>query len=89
MLQDHQMNDLAGISKNVSQLFFETPSISTYRVLHIFPDTMFPVLKLFLIVLGTSDERMLYWLDLGDYFDVLYIVVTYLVQELYQKTWKL
>ena len=51
---------------------------------------MFPVLKLFLIVLGTSDERMLYWLDLGDdYFDVLYIVVTYLVQELYQKTWKL
>ena len=59
-----------------------------YRVLHIFPDTMFPVLKLFLIVLGTSDERMLYWLDLGDYFDVLYIVVTYLVQALYQKTWK-
>ena len=60
-----------------------------YRVLHIFPDTIFPVLKLFLIVLGTSDERMLYWLDLGDYFAVLYIVVTYLVQELYQKTWKL
>ena len=60
-----------------------------YRVLHIFPDTIFLVLELFQIVVGKNDERMLYWLDLGDYFDVLYIVVTYLVQELNQKTWKL
>ena len=39
--------------------------------------------ELFLIVLRKSDEKMPYWLGLGDSFAVLYIAVTYLVQELY------
>ena len=43
-------------------------------------------LSCFLIVLGKSDENMPYWLGLGDSFAILYIAVTYLVQELYQKT---
>ena len=43
------------------------------------------VFGLFLIILGKSDERMQYWLGLGDSFAILYIAVTYLVQELYWK----
>ena len=39
--------------------------------------------ELFLIVLGKNDENMSYWLGLGDSFAMLYIAVTYLVQELY------
>ena len=38
---------------------------------------------LFSIVLGKSDETMPYRLDLGNSFGVVYIAVTYLVQELY------
>ena len=38
---------------------------------------------LFSIVLGKSDETMPYRLDLGNSFAVVYIAVTYLVQELY------
>ena len=38
---------------------------------------------LFSIVLGKSDESMPYRLDLGNSFAVVYIAVTYLVQELY------
>ena len=37
---------------------------------------------LFSIVLGKSDETMPYRLDLGNSFGVVYIAVTYLVQEL-------
>ena len=36
-----------------------------------------------MIVLGKSNENMQYWLGLGDTFAMLYIAVTYLVQELY------
>ena len=43
---------------------------------------------LFSIVLGKSDETMPYRLDLGNSFGVVYIAVTYLVQELCQKTEK-
>ena len=39
--------------------------------------------ELFLIVLGKSDENMPYWLGLGDSFAMLYMAVTYLVQDLY------
>ena len=39
--------------------------------------------ELFLIVLRKSDEKMPYWLGLGDSFALLYIAVSYLVQELY------
>ena len=41
-----------------------------------------------MIVLGKSNENMQYWLGLGDTFAMLYIAVTYLVQELHQKTQK-
>ena len=33
--------------------------------------------ELFLIILGKSDEKMPYWLGLGDSFAILYIDVTY------------
>ena len=36
-----------------------------------------------MIVLGKSNEIMPHWLGLGDSFAILYIAVTYLVQELY------
>ena len=39
--------------------------------------------ELFLIILGKSDKKMPYWLGLGDSFAILYIDVTYLVQQLY------
>ena len=35
--------------------------------------------KLFLIILGKSDEKMPYWLGLGDSFAILNIDVPYLV----------
>ena len=63
------------------------PKVSTltlvYRVLHIFPDTPFPVLQLCLIILCKNDDKMPYLLGLSDYFAVLFITVTYLVPELY------
>ena len=54
----------------------------TYRVRKKYWPPCHTKFDLFSIVLGKSDETMPYRLDLGNSFGVVYIAVTYLVQEL-------
>ena len=61
-------------------------NMQLYRIYRVIANEWTPFhtgFELFLIVLGKSDENMPYWLGLGDSFAMLYMAVTYLVQDLY------
>ena len=67
----------------LAKIIYHSTGLTVYRVIANEWTPFHTGFELFLIVLGKSDENMPYWVGLGDSFAILYIAVTYLVQELY------